>query len=64
MAPVISPKAKQDPNLGLLQELFHINSLNFDEAGLSPAYKLDLLATYEMEEFHQPSMAITPLIFA
>lgn len=59
MAPVISPKAKQDPNMGLLQVLFHINSLNFDEA-----YKLDLLATYEMEEFHQPSMAITPLIFA
>lgn len=60
MAPVISPEAKQDPNLGWLKVLFHINFLNFDEAGLSPPHKLDLLATEEMEEFHQPSMATTP----
>lgn len=42
MASLISPEAKQDPNLGLLEVLlFHINFLNFDEAGLSPAHKLD-----------------------
>lgn len=34
---VISPEAKQDPNLGLVEVLFCINFLGFDEAGLSLA---------------------------
>lgn len=36
---VIYPKAKQVMNFDLVEVLFHINFLNFDEAELSLAYK-------------------------
>lgn len=36
---VIYPKAKQVTNFDLVEVLFHINFLNFDEAELSLAYK-------------------------
>lgn len=39
LAQLISPKAKWDPNLGLLEVLSHISILNCDKVGLSPAYK-------------------------
>lgn len=34
---VISPETKQDPNLPLVEVLFCINFLSFEEAGLSLA---------------------------
>lgn len=39
LAQLISPEAKQDPNSALVEVLFHIKFLNFNEAGLSLAYR-------------------------
>lgn len=39
LSQLISPEAKWDPNLVLLEVLFHISFLSFDKVGLSPAYK-------------------------
>lgn len=39
LAQIISPEAKGDPNLALVEVIFHINFLSFGDKGFSPAYK-------------------------
>lgn len=39
LAPVTSPEPKRDPPLALVEVLFHVNFLSFDEKWLVPAYK-------------------------
>lgn len=39
MARTILPETRRDPHLTLMEVLFHVNFLSFDDKGLSPAYK-------------------------
>lgn len=63
LAQIISPEAKGDPNLALVEVIFHINFLSFGDKGFSPAYKhwaclpWDIPATGEVEKFYIPTMA-------
>lgn len=63
LAQIISPEAKGDPNLALVEVVFHINFLSFGDKGFSPAYKhwglptMGIPATGEVEKFYIPTVA-------
>lgn len=60
LAQIISPEAKGDPNLALVEVVFHINFRSFGDKVFSPAYKhwaclpWDIPATGEVEKLYIP----------